>query len=132
MRNENQRYVFGTYLLASALVFITLDMAVAGGLHLLGWSNILSYGLPEFLKISRVAAFTLTLAGLVALMMNARANGFMLEVFSELRKVAWPLPFKTNTWLPTVVVVIFVIICALILGVFDWVWGSLVRVIFSS
>lgn len=50
---------------------------------------------------------------------------FLNDVCNELRKVTWPQGKETAA--STVIVVIMVVISALILFAFDWLWGTIVR-----
>ena len=56
---------------------------------------------------------------------NKTCNDFMSDVVSELKKVTWPS--RKETYAATVVVIITLIILALILYLFDFVWGNVIK-----
>ena len=62
-------------------------------------------------------------AGAATYMMwrNQRTFSLASEIVGELRKVTWPTRKETSQ--ATVVVIILVIICAFILGMFDFFWS---------
>jgi len=55
------------------------------------------------------------------LLRHAKANALMEDVVSELKKVTWP--GREEVVRSTIVVMICIVICSLILGAFDVVWG---------
>jgi preprotein translocase SecE subunit len=54
---------------------------------------------------------------------NPQVNTFGLEVVAELKKVTWST--MDVTWKSTIAVIITVLICALILALFDFIWGGI-------
>lgn len=58
---------------------------------------------------------------------NDKANQFMNEVMLELSRVTWPAPKETHS--ATFVVIIMVLISGLALGLMDYVWTSLMKLI---
>lgn len=52
---------------------------------------------------------------------NEKVNQFSSEVVAELKKVTWP--GKEETKKATIVVIITTLIIALLLGIFDGIWG---------
>lgn len=52
---------------------------------------------------------------------------YLNDVVSEIKKVSWP--GRKETWAATIVVIIAVIIASIILGFFDWVSSSLLKLI---
>lgn len=55
------------------------------------------------------------------------ANAYMDEVFTELSKVTWP--GREETFKGTIAVLIAVTIAGFMLGMVDWVWSSLMKVL---
>ena len=66
----------------------------------------------------------------VSLMRSVRAGTFLTEVLMELGRVVWPK--RKETVLSTGVVSILVGICAVIMFVFDMMWGTLVSVFYGQ
>jgi len=64
----------------------------------------------------------LGLAGATALYLwtNSRTNAISMEIVAELRKVSWPSFAETRA--ATVAVVVFSLIAAIVLGLFDVAW----------
>ncbi len=64
----------------------------------------------------------LGLAGAAALYLwtNSRTNAISMEIVAELRKVSWPSFAETRA--ATVAVVVFSLIAAIVLGLFDVAW----------
>jgi preprotein translocase subunit SecE len=69
---------------------------------------------------STVIGLGLTAATAVYLWMNPRTHEVSLEIVAELRKVSWPSFAETRA--ATVAVVLFSLIAAVVLGVFDLAW----------
>ncbi len=76
-----------------------------------------------------VIAVLAGLAAFIVLVKNQRVNLFISEVIGELSKVVWPN--RKETVLSTGVVSILVGICAVILFLFDTLWGSIIKIFYS-
>ena len=76
-----------------------------------------------------IISIALGIAVFVALLKNAKVNTFTNEVITELGKVTWPN--RKETVLSTGVVSVLVGICAIILFLFDMVWGAVVKVFYQ-
>ncbi len=61
---------------------------------------------------------------------SKRVGTLLEEVVSELRKVTWPK--REEVTRSTVVVVVCILICGSLLGVFDMVWGKLITTLLHS
>lgn len=77
---------------------------------------------------SDLVAASAGLAAFIILFKSERVNIFANEVITELVKVVWPS--RKETVLSTGVVSVLVGICAMILFVFDMMWGSLVKIFY--
>lgn len=66
----------------------------------------------------------------IILLKHAKANLFMEEVVSELRKVTWP--GREDVVKSTTVVIICILICSFILAGFDVLWGKLITLLLHS
>jgi preprotein translocase subunit SecE len=67
-----------------------------------------------------VIGLGLTIATAVYLWTNPRTHEVSLEIVAELRKVSWPSFAETRA--ATIAVVLFSLIAAVVLGVFDVAW----------
>jgi preprotein translocase subunit SecE len=91
------------------------------------------WNLPLLGEQFRVATLIGLLAGaavFIGLRMSAPINEFGREVATELSKVSWPKLKEVKT--STTVVIITSLVVALILGLFDWIWGTLTSFIYSA
>ncbi len=78
--------------------------------------------------IIRIGSLLLGAGVFIGLLRNPRSNAFMTEVAIELiSKVTWPEP--KETMVATGVVMVTVLIASLMLGIFDWAWSSLIRLV---
>jgi preprotein translocase subunit SecE len=68
------------------------------------------------------------IATIVALWRNERVVTFGMEVANELRNVTWPTWPETR--LSTIVVIAMTIVVSAILGLFDAIWGALLKNIY--
>lgn len=68
-------------------------------------------------------------ATFLVLLKSARVGSFTNEVITELGKVTWPN--RKETVLSTGVVSVLVGICAIILFLFDMLWGAVVKVFYQ-
>jgi preprotein translocase subunit SecE len=55
------------------------------------------------------------------------ANQFMNEVMNELAKVTWPTQKETTN--ATIVVIVMVLISGMILGLLDYIWTALLKMV---
>ena len=76
-----------------------------------------------------VVSAAASIGAFVYLLRNVKIVQFLVEVLAELKKVVWP--GQKETAMSTIVVLILVLITAVILWVFDFMWSSLLRVIVS-
>jgi preprotein translocase SecE subunit len=76
-----------------------------------------------------IMATVLAIVLFVFLVKNAKINEFVNEVITELSRVVWPNPKETV--LSTGVVSLLVAICAGVFFLFDMLWGTLVRIVYS-
>jgi preprotein translocase SecE subunit len=110
-------------------------MFLAGGVLmylLLSWTGDWIWGYftrhPSELILSAGAAVVALTAGIV-MYRNQRVYTLDTEVAAELRKVTWPT--RKETQAATMVVVVTVIIAAILLGLFDYVWAFLTDQIYG-
>lgn len=87
--------------------------------------------MPADWIVSPVDAISIVLGIVVfvVLLKNATVNVFTNEVITELGKVTWPN--RKETVLSTGVVSVLVGICAVILFLFDMIWGAAVKVFYQ-
>ncbi len=104
-------------------------MFLSGGLilyFLLNWTGDWIWGYfsrhPNEFVIDGVSA-ALALAIGISVYKNERVYTLATEVASELKKVTWPT--RKETQAATLVVIVTVIIAALVLGAFDFLWAYL-------
>lgn len=116
-----ERYVQGAFLLAAGiLVWIVNKIGV------LVWNQ---FGEPNTTLVVLGAVVIGVLAALV-LYRNENINRLAHEVGAELSKVHWPTRAETST--STVVVIVFSVIAAVAMGVFDTVWSAVTDLIYGT
>ena len=83
---------------------------------------------PNQMYITLGAAVT-TAVLFIATYRSERVYGFAVEVSNELKKVSWPTGKEVKT--ATLVVVIMTFISAVIVGLYDFAWSSLTKIIYG-
>jgi len=90
-------------------------------------------GLPRFadwlVSPAQLISFGLTAGAGIYVRRTAASNQFLNEVVQELSKVTWPT--RKETVMSTGVACVLVAICALVLFLFDSLWGTILRGIFN-
>ena len=76
-----------------------------------------------------IIGYLISFLVLVIIRRNDSVTAFLNEVALETSKVVWPTPKETG--LSTVVIIVMVGVAALLLYVFDFIWGSLVKAFFN-
>jgi preprotein translocase subunit SecE len=123
METQYQKWVNLSYLAVAGLLGY---IVFTGGIQIAG-----AYDLE-----ARVRNIDLMIRG-IALLLGAilffglyrsdRANQFMNEVASELMRVTWPTHKETLS--STYVVIIMVVISGMLLGLMDYVWTALLKMV---
>ena len=110
-------------------------MFLSGGLllfFLVNWTAewVVGYWVknPNDFLLNGIAAAVALTAGIAAYQ-NDRVYTLAHEIAGELQKVTWPT--KKETQLGTIVVLVTVIVSAIILGSFDFVWAALTDIIYG-
>jgi preprotein translocase subunit SecE len=105
--------------------FVHLTFALGGILAAFILSRASDWVWSYFAKPNELAVnlFAVVVAGGAALMAyrNERVFASVVDVTRELEKVSWPTRKETSA--ATVVVLVTVIISAIILSAFDWLWA---------
>ena len=113
---------------------ITLSFAAAGAVVGLSFSLLVTALSAAFGIVARfsdsdfVRHILPVLVGILVfavLQFNKNVVNWADEVISEIRKVVWPSP--KDTWGMTIYVCIMVLISAVIVSVFDWATGFMLR-----
>ena len=121
MENTHQKWVNISYLAVALLVGYVV---FAAGAYISG-----TYDLEAKFK-----SIDLAMRGLSVLVgalvfwgcySHTQTNTFMNEVAVELSRVTWPTQKETTS--ATFVVIIMVLICGIVLGLFDFTWTKLLQ-----
>lgn len=115
-----EKYVRISFVMAGLLVWITLA-ATFGWLFQVAAPNLDKPILGADFSVSNMLGLLIGVGVAVYLWFHATVNKLALEVASELRNVTWPTWPETRV--STIVVIVTTIVVALILGLFDLVWG---------
>ena len=123
MESQYQKWVNLSYLAVAALLgFLVLTLAnkVVG-----------TYDLETRVRNVEliVQIGSVVLGGILFFILynNDRANQFMNEVVLELSRVTWPTQKETSS--ATFVVIIMVLISGMVLGLLDYTWTSLMKLV---
>jgi preprotein translocase subunit SecE len=109
---------------AGILVWFSASTAVN---HFVAYLDIyVKAGFVHFLIVDAVPALLGALTTYI-LYRSQKIRTYLLEVITEVKKVVWPN--KKETWGATVVVIIAVLISGVVLGLFDWISGYLIKLI---
>lgn len=117
---NTKRWVLFAYGVASVFVFLTMRQVLMVASDFFRLQEMTLGGVVSAFD---VGAVMLGVVAFFVLSKNAKATAFMSEVVVELSKVTWPV--RRETLLSTVVVVVLVGIAAIILALFDALWGTL-------
>lgn len=117
-----EKYVRISFAVAGLLVWVTLA-ATFGWLFQLVAPNLDRPILGADFSVSNLLGLLIGVGVAVYLWFHQTVNKLALEVASELRNVTWPTWPETRV--STIVVIVTTIVVALILGLFDFVWGWL-------
>lgn len=117
---------------------VNLALLVAGGAVFLFMMNLVR-SIWSLARLPRMSEWILEPYILISLFVsagaafyarrNGKANRFLNDVTQELSKVTWPS--RKETSMSTGISCILVVICSLILLMFDSLWGTMLRGFFS-
>lgn len=123
---NNQRYILLSLMVIAAVIGVT-SSSIAGDVLAR-----VDSGDPVFMGLAASAwigvATTLTL--FAGLLRTPRVYVFTDEVVTELRRVTWPT--QEETVRSSTVVVVFTVILAAVLAVYDYVWVTITRAVLFS
>jgi preprotein translocase subunit SecE len=114
------RYVHVGFFVAGFLLAYVVAKVI-GGLWSLVWAT-------NELAVAAIAVGVAAVATIYA-WRHPRLNMLSKEIATELSKVTWPTRKETSAF--TVTVVVFTIIAALILGLFDMFWAALTGLVYT-
>ncbi len=123
----NQRYITLTFIIAAALIGITVRAAVVEGIAIGGWADPL---LLNVIQLSVIIASLVGLASFFVMLRNKPAVSFVDEVVVECRKVFWPDREETINSTMIVIVTCFIITASL--ATFDFVWAKVTGIFLFS
>ncbi len=83
---------------------------------------------PDPFYVTVFALVTTVVLG-VSMYRSERVRGFATEVSNELKKVSWPTGKEVKT--ATLVVMIMTFISATIIGLYDFAWSSITKIIYG-
>ena len=107
-----QRWIQYVFVVGAAFTLWFLDKVAT-----LVWQN---FAEPPSFVITALAA-VISIGGTIAVYRNERAQHLVTDVVTELAKVTWPS--RKETYASTIIVIITSLICAGIVGAFDFVWS---------
>ncbi len=123
MENQYQKWVNLSYLAVAAIVGY---IAFSAATYVVG-----TYDLETRIRNVDlvIRGGVIVLAGIlfVGLYRHERVNEFMNEVMTELSRVTWPTQKETSS--ATVVVIVMVLISGMLLGLLDYIWTSLLKMV---
>jgi preprotein translocase subunit SecE len=123
MESQYQKWVNLSYLVLAVLagyIVSTLGVRIAATYDL----ETKVRNIDLIVRIASVAAGAILF---FILYRHERANQFMNEVMVELSRVSWPTQKETSN--ATIVVIVMVLISGVILGLLDYIWTQLLKLI---
>ena len=124
--NDQQKWVYGGFLMFAVLIGY---VSWAGLMELGGYFD-WEAKIPRLPLVLQGVGLAIGAAVMLGLSLNKNTNAFMSETVNEVTKMTWP--GQRETIQATIVVLIMVFICGVILGVFDWVFGTAMKVILGT
>jgi len=124
---SNQRIVNSAYFISGIVLFVVLEQLLR---QLWAYQQWFDYKILGPIGIPMTVALVGTGLGILFLTRHEKATPFMMEVVEELRQVTWPTSQETRSH--TVVVIATVLICAAILGGFDWAWAKMSKLLLNA
>lgn len=127
---STQRILLLSYLIIGVLLGLVLEQGFSalGGIGGLAFLNRSLFGLEGW-TIATLLGFAVALGAVLYAWRNPRVSTLATEVVEELRRVTWPTMAETRT--ATYAVIIATLVCAVMLGLFDYGWGSLTQQVYS-
>jgi preprotein translocase SecE subunit len=122
------RYVNLSFVAAGLLLYVVLGGFFSVVIELFG-SSANAQVLGNNFRVGHLVALLVATVTAVQLRRNVRVHTWAMEVGNELAKVTWPTwsDTKKATW----VVIATTIVIAALLGLLDWVFGSLSNVFYA-
>jgi len=124
---QPKRYVAIFYVLAAITLGLFLEAVFVEVLSLAHQNDSSLFGLEGW-HTSTALGFAVAAAVAVVVWRIPRTQAVSLEVALELKRVTWPSLRETRA--ATVAVVVASFIAAMVLGIFDFIWGQLSAMIY--
>jgi preprotein translocase subunit SecE len=123
---NNQRYILLSLMVIAAVIGVTSSSIAGDVLARVDSGDPVFMGLAASAWVG-VATTVVLFAGLLR---TPRVYVFTDEVVTELRRVTWPT--QEETVRSSTVVVVFTVILAAVLAVYDYVWVTITRAVLFS
>jgi len=122
------RYVNLSFVAVGLLLYVVLSGLISTVIELFG-SSANAQVLGANFRVGHLVAMIVSVTAAVVLRRSETVHNYAMEVGNELSKVTWPTWSETKkaTW----VVIITTLIIAAILGLLDWAFGGLSRLLYS-
>lgn len=122
------RYVNLSFVAIGLILYVILGGLFGAVLEMFG-SSANAQVLGSNFRVGHLLAMVVSIGVAVALRRSEKIHTWAMEVGNELSKVTWPTWKETRraTW----VVIVTTLIIAAILGLLDWVFGSLSRMFYA-
>lgn len=128
---STQRILLLSYLVLGTLVGITLENLLGGmfsGVTALGFLNHSLFGLEGW-NYATVLGYGIALALGLYCWRAPKVKEPATQVVEEMSRVTWPTLAETRA--ATYAVIIATLVCAAMLGLFDYGWGMLTETVYS-
>lgn len=122
------RYVNLSFVAVGLILYVILGGLFGAILEMFG-SSMNAQVLGSNFRVGHLLAMVVSIGVAIALRRSEKIHTWAMEVGNELSKVTWPTWKDTRraTW----VVIVTTLIIAAILGLLDWVFGSLSRIFYA-
>jgi len=123
METQYQKSVYISYAVVGVVVYTILFSA---GLYV-GGAYDLEARVRNYELVVRAVSVLAGFVVYLSLYRHQRATQFMNEVVTELVRVTWPTPKETAN--ATFIVIVMVVISGMILGLLDYIWTALLKMV---
>jgi preprotein translocase subunit SecE len=128
---STQRMLLLAYIVLGVLVGLTLEQLLGGVFSSVTALGFFNHSLFGFEGWSYGTLVSYALAGGLALFCwrDPRVKGPATQVVEEMARVSWPTMAETRA--ATLAVILATLICAAMLGVFDYGWGMITETVYK-
>lgn len=127
---SNRKWVVTAYVALGFLIWVLIDKFLSWLLELVGQTAWNVELIGESFTLSTLIGLVVACASLFLAFRHEELNTVSSEIVVELKKVTWPTMSETRG--ATIVVIVTVFIMAAFLGLFDFLWSTVMDWLYPS